>query len=125
MRITGKGIWKEPQDRGEAIRVLRRAIELGVNFIDTADSYGPEVSPLERAAEAYEHMMSGKARFRAVLTTGRRASAESGALWRSPLVTSVVSQKSFRNSKRWQLLKSHSNPPLSPFFKGRIFPVAL
>ena len=44
MRITGKGIWKEPQDRGEAIRVLRRAIELGVNFIDTADSYGPEVS---------------------------------------------------------------------------------
>jgi pyridoxine 4-dehydrogenase len=46
MRITGKGIWKEPQDRGEAIRVLRRAIELGVNFIDTADSYGPEVSEL-------------------------------------------------------------------------------
>ena len=44
MRITGKGIWKEPQNRDEAIRVLRRAIELGVNFIDTADSYGPEVS---------------------------------------------------------------------------------
>jgi pyridoxine 4-dehydrogenase len=44
MRITGKGIWGEPQDREEAIRVLRRAIELGVNFIDTADSYGPEVS---------------------------------------------------------------------------------
>jgi pyridoxine 4-dehydrogenase len=44
MRITGKGIWKEPQNRGEAIRVLRRAIELGVNFIDTADSYGPGVS---------------------------------------------------------------------------------
>jgi pyridoxine 4-dehydrogenase len=44
MRITGQGIWGEPKDRGEAIRVLRRAIELGVNFIDTADSYGPEVS---------------------------------------------------------------------------------
>jgi aryl-alcohol dehydrogenase-like predicted oxidoreductase len=44
MRITGKGIWGEPKDRGEAIRVLRRAIELGVNFIDTADSYGPGVS---------------------------------------------------------------------------------
>lgn len=44
MRITGKGIWGEPKDRDEAIRVLRRAIELGVNFIDTADSYGPEVS---------------------------------------------------------------------------------
>jgi|SRR6185312_590136 len=44
MRITGKGIWGEPSDAGEAKRVLRRAVELGVNFIDTADSYGPEVS---------------------------------------------------------------------------------
>jgi len=44
MRITGQGIWGEPKDAGEAKRVLRRAIELGVNFIDTADSYGPEVS---------------------------------------------------------------------------------
>src|SRR5277367_1091154 len=44
MRITGKGIWGEPQDRGEAIRVLRRAVALGINFIDTADSYGPAVS---------------------------------------------------------------------------------
>jgi pyridoxine 4-dehydrogenase len=44
MRITGKGIWGEPPNRGEAIRVVRRALELGVNFIDTADSYGPEVS---------------------------------------------------------------------------------
>ncbi len=44
MRLTGKGIWGEPQDRKEAIRVLRRAVELGINFIDTADSYGPGVS---------------------------------------------------------------------------------
>ena len=44
MRITGKGIWGEPRDHDEVIRVLRRAIELGINFIDTADSYGPEVS---------------------------------------------------------------------------------
>src|SRR3984885_12211272 len=44
MRITGTGIWGEPKDRGEAIKVLRRAVELGINFIDTADSYGPEVS---------------------------------------------------------------------------------
>jgi pyridoxine 4-dehydrogenase len=44
MRITGKGIWGEPQDRESAKKVLRRAVELGVNFIDTADSYGPEVS---------------------------------------------------------------------------------
>ena len=44
MRITGKGIWGEPPDREAAKRVLRRAVELGVNFIDTADSYGPAVS---------------------------------------------------------------------------------
>ena len=44
MRITGSGIWGEPPDRDEAKAVLRRAVELGVNFIDTADSYGPEVS---------------------------------------------------------------------------------
>jgi pyridoxine 4-dehydrogenase len=44
MRITGEGIWGEPKDADEARRVLRRAVELGVNFIDTADSYGPEVS---------------------------------------------------------------------------------
>ena len=44
MRLTGKGIWGEPADRSEAIRVVRRAAELGVNFIDTADSYGPNVS---------------------------------------------------------------------------------
>jgi len=44
MRLTGQGIWGEPKDPGEARRVLQRAIELGVNFIDTADSYGPVVS---------------------------------------------------------------------------------
>ena len=51
MRITGKGIWGEPKDRAEAIRVLRKAVELGINFIDTADSYGPLVSE-EIIAEA-------------------------------------------------------------------------
>jgi pyridoxine 4-dehydrogenase len=44
MRITGEGIWGEPEDPEEARAVLRRALELGVNLIDTADSYGPEVS---------------------------------------------------------------------------------
>jgi aryl-alcohol dehydrogenase-like predicted oxidoreductase len=44
MRITGQGIWGEPQDVENAKRVLRRAVELGVNLIDTADSYGPDVS---------------------------------------------------------------------------------
>jgi aryl-alcohol dehydrogenase-like predicted oxidoreductase len=44
MRLPGPGVWGEPRDHDEVIRVLRRAIELGVTFIDTADSYGPEVS---------------------------------------------------------------------------------
>jgi pyridoxine 4-dehydrogenase len=44
MRITGPGIWGPPKDEAEVRRVLKRAIELGVNFIDTADSYGPDVS---------------------------------------------------------------------------------
>jgi pyridoxine 4-dehydrogenase len=51
MRITGKGIWGPPKDKDEAIGVLKRAVELGVNFIDTADSYGPHISE-ELIAEA-------------------------------------------------------------------------
>jgi len=51
MRITGEGLWGDPPDREEAKAVLRRAVELGVNFIDTADSYGPNVSE-ELIAEA-------------------------------------------------------------------------
>jgi len=51
MRITGEGIWGPPKDKAEALRVLSRAVELGVNFIDTADSYGPNVSE-ELIAEA-------------------------------------------------------------------------
>jgi len=46
MRITGPGVWDEPKDRAEAIKTLKRLPELGVNFIDTADSYGPETSEL-------------------------------------------------------------------------------
>jgi pyridoxine 4-dehydrogenase len=46
MQLTGPGVWGDPKDPDEAVRVLRRAIELGVNFIDTADSYGPFVSEL-------------------------------------------------------------------------------
>src|ERR1700750_945238 len=51
MRITGSGIWGDPPDRDEAKRVLRHAVERGVQFIDTADSYGPNVSE-ELIAEA-------------------------------------------------------------------------
>jgi aryl-alcohol dehydrogenase-like predicted oxidoreductase len=51
MRITGKGIWGPPENKSEAIKVLKRSVELGVNFIDTADSYGPNISE-ELIAEA-------------------------------------------------------------------------
>ncbi|MGA7929489.1 MAG: aldo/keto reductase [Candidatus Sulfotelmatobacter sp.] len=58
MRITGDGVWGEPADRAEAVRVLRRAVELGINFIDTADSYGPGVSE-EIIAEALHPYPTG------------------------------------------------------------------
>jgi aryl-alcohol dehydrogenase-like predicted oxidoreductase len=58
MRITGKGIWGQPKDKAEAIRVLKRALELGVDFIDTADSYGPHVSE-ELIAEALHPYAKG------------------------------------------------------------------
>ena len=58
MRITGDGVWGEPANRAEAIRVLRRAVELGINFIDTADSYGPGVSE-EIIAEALHPYPAG------------------------------------------------------------------
>ena len=58
MRITGPGVFGPPADRAEAIRVLRRAVELGVNFIDTADSYGPNVSE-ELIAEALHPYPAG------------------------------------------------------------------
>ena len=51
MRITGEGVWSYPEDRAQCLAVLKRAVELGVNFIDTADSYGPFVSE-ELIAEA-------------------------------------------------------------------------
>jgi pyridoxine 4-dehydrogenase len=44
MRLTGRGIWGQPSNREEALKVLRRAVELGVDFLDTADSYGPNVA---------------------------------------------------------------------------------
>jgi aryl-alcohol dehydrogenase-like predicted oxidoreductase len=55
MRITGQGIWGDPPDRDQAIATLRRVVELGVNFIDTADSYGPEVSETLIAEALYPY----------------------------------------------------------------------
>jgi len=68
MRITGQGIWGPPEDHDEAIRVLRRAVELGITLIDTADSYGPEVSERLIAEALYpyppELVIATKAGFR-------------------------------------------------------------
>jgi pyridoxine 4-dehydrogenase len=58
MRLTGKGVWGPPRDRDEALRVLRRAVDLGVDFIDTADAYGPYVSE-ELIAEALHPYAKG------------------------------------------------------------------
>jgi aryl-alcohol dehydrogenase-like predicted oxidoreductase len=59
MRVTGKGIWGEPADRAECLRTLRRLPELGVNFIDTADAYGPDISEemLREALHPYENLV--------------------------------------------------------------------
>jgi len=58
MRVTGPGIWGPPQDRGEVLRTLRRVPELGIDFIDTADSYGPNVSEelISEALRPYGHI---------------------------------------------------------------------
>src|SRR5881227_1048482 len=55
MRLTGEGIWGWPPDRANALKVLRRALELGVNLIDTADAYGPEVDELLIAEALYPY----------------------------------------------------------------------
>ncbi len=59
MRITGKGIWGEPEDRDEALRVLKRLVELDVDFIDTADAYGPDVSEdlIREALHPYNNLV--------------------------------------------------------------------
>ncbi len=67
MRITGEGIWGPPKDRAEALRTLKRVPELGIDFIDTADSYGPDISEqlIREALHPYDNMLiATKAGFR-------------------------------------------------------------
>src|SRR5512132_1877034 len=106
MRITGPGIWGPPEDHDEAIAVLRRAVELGVNFIDTADSYGPEVSE-ELIAEALhpypdDLVIGTKGGFE---RPGTEASNACGST-RSPSTSSTVRTRRFRSKSR--------SAPLSP-----------
>lgn len=76
MRITGDGVWGPPADRDGAVAVLRRAVELGVDFVDTADSYGPDVSE-ELIAEAY-----GDSADRPVIATKAGLLRDGPNLWR-------------------------------------------
>jgi len=78
MRITGKGVWGEPADRTQAVKVLRRAVELGINFIDTADSYGPSVSE-EMIAEALHPYPAGLV----IATKGGFGSQPMGRKWKA------------------------------------------
>jgi aryl-alcohol dehydrogenase-like predicted oxidoreductase len=59
MRLTGKGVWGPPKDKAECLRVLQRAVDLGVDFIDTADSYGPYISEelIREAIHPYKHVV--------------------------------------------------------------------
>ena len=70
MRITGDGIWGPPDDPEEAKRLLRRVVELGVNLIDTADSYGPDVSE-NLIASAAPYRTSGDSHQGGLRRTGR------------------------------------------------------
>src|ERR1700674_393151 len=76
MRITGRGVWGPPADRAAAVRLLRRAVELGVTFIDTADSYGPAVSE-ELIAEALAHGCRSGSASHSSSRTGRMPAARS------------------------------------------------
>jgi hypothetical protein len=93
MRITGPGIWGPPADRDEALAVLRRAVGLGVNFIDTADSYGPDVSE-ELIAAAQTPGPS---------TCGRRwrAACPAWASSRSPSTSSTGPTRRSPSRSRW------------------------
>ncbi|MCK9930247.1 aldo/keto reductase [Frankia sp. Mgl5] len=113
MRITGPGIWGEPADRAEAIAVLRRSVELGVNFIDTADSYGPHVSE-ELIAEALHPYPDGLV----IATKGgltRQGPDQWTAVGRAPYLRQQV-EMSLRRLKleRIDLYQLHRIDPRTP-----------
>ena len=99
MRITGKGIWGPPEDRTEALRTLKRVPELGIDFVDTADSYGPDVSEqlIREALYRYDGILiATKAGFRRPGPGGGRRTVIPSicASRRSGAATSLASSRS-------------------------------
>ncbi|HSY08777.1 MAG TPA: aldo/keto reductase [Steroidobacteraceae bacterium] len=113
MRLTGPGVWGAPADRSAAVRVLRRALELGVNFIDTADSYGPGVSE-EIIAEALHPYPPGLV----IATKGGLTRAGPGAWGRDahPLHLRSACEGSLRRLRlaRIDLYQLHAVDPRVP-----------
>lgn len=97
MRITGQGIWGPPADRDGAIATLRRAVELGVNFIDTADSYGPEISE-ELIAEALAPYPAGL-----VITTKVGWTRHGAGIWQHNASPTHIAQAIEASLRRLQL----------------------
>ena len=114
MRITGDGIWGPPADRAGAIAVLRRAVELDVDFVDTADSYGPHVSE-ELIGEAYADMAD-----RPVIATKAGLLRDGPNLWRPdgrPEHLRAACEGSLRRLgvERIDLYQFHRPDPAVPF----------
>jgi aryl-alcohol dehydrogenase-like predicted oxidoreductase len=114
MRITGEGIWGPPKDRAGALAVLRRAVELGVNFIDTADSYGPNVSE-ELIAEALAPYPKGL-----VVTTKGGWTRPAPGYWShdaSPAYLRKACEASLKRLRleRIELYQLHVPAPITPF----------
>src|SRR2546423_9331624 len=135
MRITGEGIWGEPGDRDEAIAVVRRAVELGVNLIDTADAYGPEISE-NILAEALHPYPDGLV----IATKGGLTRSGPGEWHRdaSPEHLREACEASLRRLRldRIELYQLHAPDPQAPFERsvealaelreeGKIRPVGL
>jgi aryl-alcohol dehydrogenase-like predicted oxidoreductase len=117
MRITGPGVWGPPQDKAEALRVLRRLPELGVNFIDTADSYGPDVSEelIREALHPYKGLLiATKAGF-------TRSGPDSWTVNTSPAHLKEAAKKSLKKLgveqiALWQLHRVASTVPMADQF---------
>ena len=122
MRITGRGIWGEPPDRNQALAVLRRAVELGINFIDTADAYGPKVSeeliarryiPIRTISSSPPRLDSygqaptvGSGRLAGASASAVRAACGGSGWTRSPCTSSIAPTRRCR----WRTRSAPSSP---------------